>query len=126
MPFEKGSIPQGATPFEKGVSGNPEGRPVGSRNRSTIAKRILEMNCVLPEEVFEKVKAIYPEIEQRMSAEEMATIVQITNAISKGDTNAYKAIMDSAYGAPKQELEGNFENNTPIQVNIVRPKEVDE
>lgn len=124
MPFEKGQIPEGATPFEKGVSGNPNGRPPGV-SRSTIAKRILEMSCLLPEEIFEKVKAIYPEIEQRMSAEEMATIVQITNAISKGDTNAYKAIMDSAYGAPKQEIESNSNHETPIQVTIVRPKEVD-
>lgn len=124
MPFEKGKIPEGATPFEKGISGNPNGRPQGV-SRSTIAKRILEMNCILPEEVYEKVKAIYPEIEQKMSAEEMATIVQITNAISKGDTNAYKAIMDSAYGAPKQEIDNNFTQDAAIEIVIVRPKEID-
>lgn len=112
-------------PFVKGQSGNPNGRPPGV-SRSTIAKRVLEMQMSLPEDVYEKIKTIYPEIKQKMSAEEIATIVQIINAISKGDTNAYKAIMDSAYGAPKQEIEGSFENNTPIQVNIVRPKEVDE
>jgi len=124
MPFEKGKIPEGATPFEKGVSGNPSGRPVGA-NRSTIAKRVLEMQMTLPEDVYEKIKAIYPDIEQRMSAEEIVTIVQITNAISKGDVNAYKAVMDSAYGAPKQEIETPPNTNTPIEITIVRPKDVD-
>lgn len=125
MPFEKGKIPEGASPFEKGVSGNPNGRPNGSFNRSTIAKRVLEMQMSLPEDVYEKIKAIYPDIEQRMSAEEIVTIVQITNAISKGDVNAYKAVMDSAYGAPKQEIETPPNTNTPIEITIVRSKEVD-
>ena len=31
-------------PFEQGESGNPNGRPKGSRNRSTIARRWLEVN----------------------------------------------------------------------------------
>lgn len=91
--------------WKPGESGNPEGKPKGTFNRSTIAKRVLQMNCELPEEAYQKIKAIYPDIEKRMSAEEMATIVQITNAISKGDTQAYKAVMDSAYGAPTQEIQ---------------------
>ena len=31
-------------PFEKGESGNPNGRPKGAKNRSTIAKYWLEVN----------------------------------------------------------------------------------
>jgi poly(3-hydroxybutyrate) depolymerase len=31
-------------PFEKGESGNPNGRPKGSKNRSTIARRWMEVN----------------------------------------------------------------------------------
>jgi len=31
-------------PFKKGESGNPNGRPKGSKNRSTIARRWLEVN----------------------------------------------------------------------------------
>lgn len=91
-----------ATQWKPGESGNLSGRPPGV-SRATIAKKVLQMQCELPDQAFEQIKKIYPDIEKRMSAEEMATIVQITNAISKGDTNAYKAIMDSAYGAPKQD-----------------------
>ena len=31
-------------PFQKGESGNPNGRPKGSRNRATIVRQWLEVN----------------------------------------------------------------------------------
>lgn len=83
---------------------NIEGRPEGSKNRSTIARQVLEMQALLPMETLEALKEIYPDIANKMSAEEIATIVMVGNAISKGDVNAYKAVMDSAYGAPKVEV----------------------
>jgi hypothetical protein len=63
------------------------------------------MVSILPDEMFAKIKESFPDIEQRMTAEEIATLVILGAAITKGDYNAYKAIMDSAYGAPKQESE---------------------
>lgn len=89
--------------WKPGESGNPNGRPKGP-SRTTIAKRVLEMQSILPDKIFEKLKELYPGLQQKMTSEELATIVQISNAISKGDTAAYKAVMDSAYGAPKQEI----------------------
>jgi hypothetical protein len=45
MAFEPGKIPEGATPFKEGESGNPKGRPPGP-SFSTLAKKFLkdEMN----------------------------------------------------------------------------------
>jgi hypothetical protein len=37
MASEKTAAKQRGKPFSKGVSGNPEGRPAGSRNKTTIA-----------------------------------------------------------------------------------------
>lgn len=91
-----------ATQWKPGESGNLKGRPEGI-SRSTIARKVLQMQCELPDQAFEQIKKIYPDIEKKLSAEEMATIVQITNAILKGDTNAYKAVMDSAYVNPQQD-----------------------
>jgi len=103
MPFKKGVTPKGAKPFEKGKSGNLKGKPKGTLSRATIAKRVLAMRSLLPDDAFNKLQELYPQMKNKLTAEELATIVMISNAITKGDVQAYKAIMDSAYGAPIQE-----------------------
>ena len=80
--------------FKKGESGNPNGRPKGSLNRSTIVKKWLE--------VLESAKNPITGDEEKMSQEDIITLALIKKA-RKGDTQAYKALMDSGYGAPKQE-----------------------
>ena len=51
-------------------------------------------------------------IKELLSNEEMITLALIHKA-KKGDVSAYKALMDSAYGAVKQSLELT-ESETPI------------
>lgn len=70
-------------PFQKGESGNLAGRPKGTRNRSTILKELLDLN------------------DQELKMHQ----AQIDKAIEQKDTNAYKAVLDSAYGAPVQQVE---------------------
>ncbi|MDP3078676.1 DUF5681 domain-containing protein [Bradyrhizobium sp.] len=43
MTFKKGETPKGAKPFTKGKSGNPDGRPPGSRSLRTILKEAIEI-----------------------------------------------------------------------------------
>ena len=83
-------------PFEKGESGNPNGRPKGVKNRSTIAKQWLEVN--------QKLKNPLTGNEETMSQEDLMTLALIKKA-RDGDVNAYKALMDSGYGAPVQQIE---------------------
>jgi hypothetical protein len=103
MPFEEGN----KIGNRFGVDNQPPnaGRTPGVKNRSTIARKVLEMSALLPDEMFTKLKANFPDIEQKMTTEEIATIVIIGQAIAKGDYNSYKAVMDSAYGAPKQDID---------------------
>ena len=82
--------------FPEGQSGNPNGRPKGSRNRSTIAKKWLETQ--------EKIKNPISGVEEQLSEEDIMTLALIKKARS-GDTAAYRAVLDSAYGAPKQAIE---------------------
>lgn len=91
-------------PFQKGQSGNPEGKIPGTKNRSTIARKILEMRSILPKDRMEALKVKFPEISDNVTVEEIMTIVMAEGAIL-GDDKAYKAVMDSAYGAPKQDLD---------------------
>lgn len=101
MPFKKGEIPKGAKPFKKGQSGNPLGREKGVPQRSTIAKRWLSVN--------QNLKNPITNLVENMSQEDIMTLSLIKEA-REGNVNAYKALMDSAYGAPKHDvsLSGNI------------------
>jgi hypothetical protein len=85
----------------KGESGNPNGRPKGRRNRSTILKELLDLD----------------------DNELLMHLAQINKAIQKEDTNAYKAILDSAYGAPVQQIE---QTNTEIDLSDLTTDEIKE
>jgi hypothetical protein len=89
--------------WEKGESGNPNGRPKGSRNRSTIARHWLEVNQNLKNPLTSEMET--------MSQEDLMTLALIKKA-REGDVAAYKALMDSGYGAPVQQIE---------QTNIEQP-----
>ena len=82
--------------FKKGQSGNPKGRPKGRRNRSTIARELLELN--------QKLKNPLTGQDETMSQEYLMTLALIKKA-REGDVSAYKALMDSGYGAPVQQIE---------------------
>ena len=84
--------------WEKGESGNPNGRPKGSRNRSTIARQWLEVN--------QNLKNPLTGENQTMSQEDLMTLALIKKA-RDGDVGAYRALMDSGYGAPKQTTDTN-------------------
>jgi len=92
-------------PAKKGEVRNPNGRPHGAKNRSTVVRQILAMTAVMPDSIYAKIRDMYPEIAKTMTVEEMATLVMVNRAITKQDPAAYKAIMDSAYGLPKQTIE---------------------
>lgn len=82
--------------WKKGESGNPNGRPKGAKNRSTIARYWLDVN--------QKLKNPLTGSEETMSQEDLMTLALIKKA-REGDVNAYKALMDSGYGAPVQQIE---------------------
>jgi len=98
--------------WEKGESGNPNGRPKGSKNRSTIARKWLEVNQSLKNPLTGE--------NETMSQEDLMTLALIKKA-RDGDTNAYKALMDSGYGAPVQQIE---QTNTEIDLSSLTMDEL--
>ena len=82
--------------WKKGESGNPNGRPKGALNRSTIARKWLEVNQSLKNPLTGE--------NEMMSQEDLMTLALIKKA-REGDVSAYKALMDSGYGAPLQQVE---------------------
>ena len=83
-------------PYKKGQSGNPNGRPKGSKNRSTIAKKWLQ--------AMQEAKNPLTLESEELSQEDLITLALLKKA-SEGDVNAYKALMDSGYGSPVQQVE---------------------
>jgi hypothetical protein len=75
------------------------GRPKGSRNRSTVARKWLEA-------MQDSRNPITGEIEN-LSQEDIMTLA-LLNKARKGDVNAYKQLMDSGYGLPKQQVENTI------------------
>lgn len=91
-------------PFKKGVSGNPKGRKKGVKNRSSIIKELFDSIGVLNDYDFNQLQSKFPHITNDMSIEYLMTLVQVNNAIFKGDLRAYKVLNDSLYGTTTKEL----------------------
>ena len=106
-------------PFKKGVSGNPKGRKKGVRNRATIIKELFNSVSVLNEEDFNQLQSKFPHIKNDMSIEYLMTLVQVNNAIFKGDLRAYKVLNEALYGTPIKEL------NREVEEDSIKKDEID-
>ena len=91
-------------PFKKGQSGNPAGRPKGSKNRSTIIREMLDMMVQVKDD---------NGVEVWQSNEYRMVQAIITKAIEKQDVAAFNSIMDNVYG----KLKDTVDMNTTEQVN---------
>lgn len=94
-------------PFKPGESGNPKGREQGTKNRSTIARKWLEVEI--------KAKNPLTGLEEMLSQEDLITLAQIKAAL-QSESTAYKVLMDSRYGAPKQDVD--IESRSAINIKI--------
>lgn len=103
-------------PFKKGQSGNPNGRPKGRKNRSTVIRHWLE--------AIDKGRNPISGDTEKMSVEDRMTLAMIAKAL-KGDTSAYKALMDSAYGHPKQEVEQSGKQEIVTRIRWRDPDDMD-
>jgi hypothetical protein len=85
MANEQNLIP----PPQKGEVRNPNGRPKGSKNRSTIARKWLE--------TIQSAKNPITGEDEKLSQEDLMTLALLKKA-RNGDVAAYKQLMDSGYG----------------------------
>jgi len=66
-----------------------------------------------------KHKNLLTGVEEHLSMEDKMTLSLIRKAIEDQDVNAYKAVMDSAYGTPKQTTETKIETDDHIVLRFV-------
>lgn len=109
----RGGTPENLIPAEKGEIRNPNGRPVGSRNRETIVNQWLEA-------VKDAKNPISGEIESLPISDQM--VLALIGKALKGDVAAFKELMDSSYGKIKEKIEhsGNIEISN-VTVKVKRP-----
>lgn len=112
--------------FKPGQSGNLSGRPVGLKNGSTIAKKVLAMISLYPDIIFEDLRKQYPELEKQTTVEEMIMIIQADKAIRRKDTVAASFLMDRAHGKPKGDEDANLKLPVGANINIVLTDKDDE
>jgi hypothetical protein len=77
--------------FKKGESGNPDGRPVGTKNRSTILKKWIEVNVKIKDKSNPTLKEIDGTVEDQI-------ILALIAKARSGDVQAIKEINDTLYG----------------------------
>ena len=83
-------------PFPKGVSGNPNGRPKGLRNRSTIVREWLEAN-------YKKVNPITGQTETLQIQDHL--VISLIGKALKGDVQAFRELFDSGHGKVSELLD---------------------
>lgn len=95
-------------PFKKGQSGNPNGRPKGSRNRSTIIRELLEQAALKKVQKIQSELLIDEdgkEIPQQTIADQVAAALLI-KALS-GDVSAARELLDSSYGKLTEKIDNS-------------------
>jgi capsid portal protein len=95
--------------WQKGESGNPNGRPKGTRNRSTIVREWLEVQ--------QSVKNPITGEQEVLEQQDIMTLALIKKA-REGDVNAYRELMDSAHGKQTNQIEGSM-HLTGLKVEVV-------
>lgn len=94
------------TPFPKGVSGNPAGRPPGIPNSKTRLRRLLELT--------ERVKnPVTGELEDFTIMEQID--MRLVSKARNGDLKAINTLLDRLEGKPAQAIENSGEQKIIIE-----------
>lgn len=100
--------------FKPGESGNPDGRPEGVKDRSTVIQSIIETDITTPEELERWMDKWEGHIPKKLSMEDLMVWMQVIKAIKEKDTKAYKALMEGRYGKPGQSIDQKVEHKVGV------------
>lgn len=104
MPIKNEEIGQ----WKKGQSGNPKGKPKGCEHSSTRLKRLFTL--------MQSKKNPFTGEEEGFSVLEQMDMAQVIKAL-KGDTRAYKELIDRLEGMARQNVHNT--GNGPVTIKIV-------
>jgi len=84
--MKKGGVPENLTPFPKGKSGNPNGRP----------KKIPELDKLLADVLGDEKEGI---------TAAQAILMALRKKAAAGDVRAAEVLLERAYGKPRQSVD---------------------
>lgn len=99
--------PENIRPPVKGEIRNPKGKPVGTKNRSTILSKWIHVNT--------KVKNPITKETEAGTVEDLVMLALINRAMS-GDVQAIKEINDTLYGKLQDNSKIEVKSNGPMFV----------
>lgn len=97
--MKRGGNPQNLTPFKKGQSGNPKGRQ----------KKLPALDALLADVLGG---------ENPDESEAKNVLEALLKQAKKGNVQAAVAVLDRAYGKPKQPVEHSGDKDNPVRVNV--------
>jgi hypothetical protein len=113
MPFEKGKVPEGSSPFKPGETGNPDGRPVGAITFKSIAEKILDGEITI-EQAGEK---------RKITRREKMILNIINDAVNDEDPNirlkALAYIMDRTEGKVADKMQHSGKDGEALIPTII-------
>lgn len=104
---------RGLTPWPKGVSGNPAGRPKGAVNISQRVQRILEGEEKLPANIKKMIEELYGPKADRAAVD--AVVLSLLVGALRGDARAAKELFDRGYGKVAEPVELSGPDGGPIE-----------
>ena len=63
-------------------------------------------------------------LKKQIKVEEIITMIQALKALIDKDTQAYKALMDSAYGSPAKDITTGGNQINPINITVANKKTI--
>lgn len=86
--------------WAKGASGNPAGKPLGTKHRSTIVLKWIDAPAQVTHPITKE--------KQPGTVEDLIVLGQVREAV-KGNTQAFRELMDSAYGKQTEKTQHSFD-----------------
>lgn len=105
---KKATNPQNLIPIKKGQILNPNGRPKGSLNMSTMIKKMLDEYVDVIDKSGKVVKKSYKSI----------IIKKLLGKATSGDLRAVEILLERTEGKAMQQIEHSSNPEAPLAINI--------
>ena len=99
--------PENIIPPKFGEVRNPKGKPIGTKNRSTILKKWIKVRVKITDEANPLLKDVSGTVEDQV-------ILALIQKALKGDVNAIKEINDTLYGKISDKTEVTGKNGEDL------------